>query len=189
VKVIFLDRDGVINEYPGDFQYVTSWDNFHFLPQAKAALKNLNNAGFELFIISNQAGVSKGTYSKENLELITENMLKSFKEDGVTIQDVYYCIHKQEDNCNCRKPKTGMVEQAIEKIKKSGLDIELKKSYFIGDTIRDIETGKAAGLKTILVFSGKEKEKNEGSWNPRPDLTANNLWEASQVIIKEPSSS
>lgn len=185
MKAVFLDRDGVINEYPGDFQYVTSWGDFRFLPGVKPALKCLNDAGFQLFIISNQAGVSKGVYAQEELDLITKNMLSDLKVEGVHIREVYYCIHRQEENCSCRKPKTGMIEKAIEKNKKEGLGIDLDESYFIGDTIRDIETGKAAGLKTILLFSGKEKEANKDSWQPKPDFIAIGLKEAVEIIIKE----
>ncbi len=185
MKVVFLDRDGVINKYPGDFQYITRWEDFSFLPHVKEALKKLNEAGFKIFVISNQAGVSKGVYSRENLDLITENMLKELKKDNVIISDVYYCIHRPEDNCNCRKPKTGMVEIAVDKLNKEGLNIDFGHSFFVGDTIRDIETGKAAGLTTILVFSGKEKPENKANWEIPPDFTASDLSEAVQTILKK----
>jgi len=175
MKVIFLDRDGVINRYPGDADYVKSWNGFHFLPKVKPALKKLSANGFKIFIISNQAGVSKGMYSQEALDLITQNMLKQLCAYNINIAGVYYCTHRPEDNCSCRKPKTGLIEKAIAELKSEGLKIDLSNSYFIGDTIRDIETGKAAGLKTILVFSGKEKLKNRNNWQILPDFVARDL--------------
>jgi histidinol-phosphate phosphatase family protein len=183
MKTIFLDRDGVINKYPGDYKYVKSWKEFRFLPKVKSALKKLTERGFKIFIISNQAGVSKGLYSQGKLELITKNMLKELGEK-IKISGVYYCTHKPEDNCSCRKPKTGLLDLAITKLKSQGAQIKLDNSYFIGDTIRDIETGKKAGLKTILVFSGKEKPENKNTWHILPDFTACDLSEAVNIILK-----
>ena len=183
-RAIFLDRDGVINKYPGDFEYVKSWSEFQFLPQVKPALKKLNQGGFELFIISNQAGVSKNLFSQKELDLITANMLKELDCAGIHISHVYYCTHQQEDNCNCRKPKTGLINLAIAQIKSKGSQINFKESFFIGDTIRDIQTGKSAGLRTILVFSGKEKPENRHEWQSPPDFTAQDLTEAVEIILK-----
>ena len=183
MKVIFLDRDGVINKYPGDFEYVRSWEEFHFLPDIKPALKKLNEKGFKIFVVSNQAGVSKNIYSQENLDLITKNMLKELEDEGIEISEVYYCIHRQEDNCSCRKPNTGLIEEALNKLKQEGHKVKLEDSFFIGDTVRDIETGKKAGLKTILVFSGKEKPENKDTWQFTPDFTASDLYTAVQEII------
>ena len=183
MKVVFLDRDGVINRYPGDSDYVKSWSEFHFLPKVKPALKKLNEKGFKIFIISNQAGVSKGIYSKENLDLITKDMLKELKDRHIDIAGVYYCIHRTEDNCPCRKPKTGLIDMAISKLQDAGEKIDYEESYFIGDTIRDVETGKAAGLKTILVFSGKEMPDNKNNWKTIPDFTAQDLSKAVEEVI------
>ena len=184
MRVIFLDRDGVINKYPGDSEYVKSWEEFHFLPKVKSSLKRLTDNGFKIFIVSNQAGISKGIYAQESLDLITQNMLKELSDSGIDVAGVYYCIHRQEDDCSCRKPKTGLIDMAIAKLKDEGLKIQLNNSYFVGDTIRDIETGKNAGLKTILVFSGKEKPENENDWVNLPDFTANDLSEALDIILK-----
>jgi histidinol-phosphate phosphatase family protein len=184
VKAVFMDRDGVINEYPGDLKYVTAWSEFHFLPRVQEALKKLNDCGYKIFIISNQAGVSKGVYSQKNLDLITRNMLEDFKKYAIVISGVYCCTHRPEDNCSCRKPKTGLVDIAMNKFKAENLYVELSKSYFVGDTIRDIETGKAAGLKTILVFSGKEKPENINSWSSLPDFATQDLFEAVNIILK-----
>jgi len=185
MKVVFLDRDGVINKYPGDFKYVTSWSQFQFLPRAKEAIKQLNDCGYKIFIVSNQAGVSKGIYPQAELDKITKNMLNEIDQAGGMISEVFYCTHTEEDNCVCRKPKTGLIDLAIEKLKKQKIDIDLSKSYFIGDTIRDIQTGKSSGLKTILVFSGKEKLESRQKWQEIPDYTAKDLEEAADSICRK----
>jgi len=183
MKVTFLDRDGVINRYPGDSDYVKSWGEFHFLPEAKASLKRLREMGFEIIIISNQAGVSKGIYTQETLDLITRNMLKDLNDYNIDVRGVYYCTHRQIDNCSCRKPKAGLIDMAVAKLKDEGLEPELNRSYFIGDTIQDVQAGKAAGLKTILIFSGKENPGNLDKWSTLPDYTADDLSRAVDLII------
>ncbi len=182
MKVVFLDRDGVINRYPGDFLYVKSPDEFYLLPGVSQAIKQLNEHGFLVFVISNQAGVSKGIYSQQTLDLITAKMLEVVKSGGGLIHGVYYCTHRDEEGCACRKPKPGLVHLAISQMENK--DIELTKSYFIGDTIRDIQTGKSVGLNTILVFSGKEKPENHSSWQTKPDFTALDLLSAVNMIIR-----
>jgi len=185
MKIVFLDRDGVINKYPGDFKYVTKLEDFHILPEVGKAIKKLNTAGFEIFIASNQAGVSKGAYTQEILDLITQSMLQELKKDGANIKKVHYCTHKQEDNCLCRKPKTGLIDQAVKLLKKEGKTINFKESYFIGDTERDIVTGNSAGLKTILVLTGKERSSELTDWHAKPDFIALDLNEAADFIIKK----
>jgi histidinol-phosphate phosphatase family protein len=184
MKVVFLDRDGVINKHPGDFQYVTSWDKFSFLPYVKPALRKLNDAGFKVFVISNQAGVAKGVYSQEALDLITDNMLAELKRHKVKIEGVFYCTHHPDDNCGCRKPKAGLIHKAIAKLKEQDSQIDIPGSYFIGDTERDMQAGKSVGLKTILVFSGKEKPENRPQWKCPPDITACDLREAVNIITR-----
>ena len=185
LKVVFLDRDGVINKYPGDTRYVTCWQEFFFLPNTKSAIRKLTKAGYKIFIISNQAGVAKGIYSKQRLDEITSNMLKELNESGGKINGVYYCIHRDEDNCSCRKPKSGLLETVI-KEHKIPKDI-ISNSFFLGDSIRDIQTGKGAGCRTILVFSGKEKPGTQANWTIEPDFTAADLLEAVNLILKTPS--
>ena len=99
MKAVFLDRDGVINQYPGHFKYVTRWEDFHFLPGVASSLERLTAFGFKIFIISNQAGVGKGLYSKQTLDLITDSMLKGLGKD-VKIEGVFYCTHLPDDDCS-----------------------------------------------------------------------------------------
>jgi D-glycero-D-manno-heptose 1,7-bisphosphate phosphatase len=181
MKIIFLDRDGVINRYPGDKKYVTRIKDFHLLPGVLAALKKLTEQRFKISVISNQAGVSKGVYSRDKLDAITNVMLKKIEKAGAKLDGVFYCIHRKEENCACRKPGTGLIKKAM-----GGRKVKVSDSaYFIGDTIIDMQAGKRAGLKTILVFSGKEKQRNQSLWEVRPDFVAKDLLAATKIILNE----
>lgn len=177
---VFLDRDGVINKYPGDKKYVTCLKEFRFLPRVKEAIALLNKAGYQVFVISNQAGVTKGLYSQKTLDAITSHMLSGIEQQGGRIASVYYCIHRSEDNCSCRKPKAGLLLAA----KKDYPDVSLKNSFFIGDTMRDVQAARNAGCKSVLVLSGKEKMANCANWDTKPGYVFKNLWEAAQFITK-----
>lgn len=184
MNIIFLDRDGVINAHPGDGKYVTSVAEFKLLPNTGKALKKLIDAGYVLCVISNQAGVSKKLYTQQDLNLITQTMASALQKEGVVFAGIFYCTHRSEDNCECRKPKAGLVLKAIAQLHKPDDPINMSRSYFIGDTMRDMETAKVVGLKTILVFTGHEKPHNKPSWTIYPDFTAENLTEACTIILK-----
>ncbi|HPL82827.1 MAG TPA: HAD-IIIA family hydrolase [Candidatus Omnitrophota bacterium] len=179
MKVVFLDRDGVINKYPGDKLYVTSLKKFKFLPGVKKAIALLNRSGFKVFIASNQAGVGRKIYSQRTLKAITAKMLLDISDAGGRITKVYYCIHPKDAGCGCRKPEPGMLKLAAKEF-----GFNLKRAYFIGDTIRDISTAVNAGCKSILVFSGKEKLKNMDKWEMLPDLVFKDLLEAANYLIR-----
>ncbi len=179
MKIVFLDRDGVINKYPGDRLYVTSLRKFRFLPRAKKAIVLLSRSGYKIFIASNQAGVGKGTYAQSTLDAITAKMLGDIEQAGGIITKVYYCTHRKEVGCGCRKPKPGMFKTAA-----SEFCINLKNAYFVGDTIRDVLTAQAAGCKSILVLTGKEKLANQKNWELKPDYVFKDLLEAAKFLIK-----
>jgi len=180
MKAVFLDRDGVINKYPGDRLYVTSLKKFSFLPKAKKAIALLTKNNFKVFIASNQAGVGRGVYSQATLDKITGFMLDQVKKAGGNIEKVYYCTHRKEQRCPCRKPEPGLLKKAARKYKFS-----LRRSFFIGDTIRDVLTAKAAGSKSILVLTGKEKLKNKKIWESKPDHIFKDLLAAAKFLIKQ----
>ncbi len=179
MKIVFLDRDGVISDYtPND--YVKTWEEFHFLSKSIDGLKKLASNGFQFIIISNQAGVNKGLISIENLRDVTEKMEKIFKDKGINILKTYYCPHTDEENCECRKPKTGLFQQA----NKDFGSIDFSKTFFIGDSPIDIEAGKNIGTKTILVLSGRTKSEEETKeWLYKPDYIAKDLIESAKIII------
>lgn len=182
MKIVFIDRDGVINKDPGgwtEHSYVTRWEDFHFLPGAKEAIKRLNDSGYDIIVISNQGGVSKSFFSKPALDDITAKMLKEIEASGAKIKKVYYCLHQDSDKCDCRKPKTGMFRQA-----EAELGIRSPGTYFVGDGKTDIEAGSSAGLKTILVLSGKTGLDKVEEWEVRPDVIVKDLAEAADFILK-----
>jgi D-glycero-D-manno-heptose 1,7-bisphosphate phosphatase len=179
MKIVFLDRDGVINKYPGDRLYVTSLKKFRFLPRAKKAIVLLSKSGCKIFVVSNQAGVGKGVYTQRTLDAITSKILEDIKQAGGKIIKVYYCTHRKEAGCSCRKPKPGLLKVAAKKFKFS-----LKDAYFIGDTMRDVFTARAAGCKSILVLTGKEKLINQKQWEVKPDFVFKDLLGAAKFLIK-----
>lgn len=180
MKIIFLDRDGVINKYPGDKFYVTSFKKFYFLPGAKKAIAKLTKAGFKIFIASNQAGVGRGIYAQRTLDAITAKMLSGIESAGGRINKIYYCTHRKDACCSCRKPKPGLLKQAAREFK-----FNLKNAYFIGDTIRDVITAKSCGCKSILLLCGKEKLANKKNWEAKPDFIFRNLKAATDFITKD----
>ena len=179
MKVIFLDRDGVINKYPGDRLYVTSLRKFRFLLGAKKAIALLSRAGFKIFVASNQAGVGKGTYAQKTLDVITAKMLEGVEQAGGRITKVYYCTHRKEVGCSCRKPKPGLLQKAAREFK-----VNLKKSYFVGDTIRDVLTAHAVGAKSVLLLCGKEKLSNQNNWEAKPDFVFKDLLAAAKFLTR-----
>jgi D-glycero-D-manno-heptose 1,7-bisphosphate phosphatase len=177
-KVIFLDRDGVINNYPGHRKYVTGWKGFRFLPRAKEAIAQLKRAGFRIFVVSNQAGVNKRLFSKKSLGHLTGNMLREIEKAGGRIDEVYYCTHRSDEDCLCRKPKTGSLEAARRKYR-----VRLKGSFFIGDSMTDMLTARNAGCAPVLVLSGSEKLSQRKNWEAQPDFIFRDLYQAVQFIL------
>ena len=179
MKIVFLDRDGVINKYPGDRLYVTSLKKFKFLPNAKKAIALLSKKGCKIFVASNQAGVGKGTYTQKTLDLITAKMLEGIEQVGGKITKVYYCTHRKEIGCSCRKPRPGLLQKAAREFK-----VNLKKSYFVGDTIRDVLTAHAVGAKSVLLLCGKEKLSNQNNWEAKPDFVFKDLLAAAKFLTR-----
>ncbi|MGD2278785.1 MAG: HAD-IIIA family hydrolase [Candidatus Omnitrophota bacterium] len=183
-KYVFIDRDGVINKDPAgwtEYSYVTRWEDFHFLPGVLDALKKLAEAGFRGVIISNQQGVGKGYFTEEALSDITDKMSKKIEESGGDVAGIYYCVHEKEKECSCRKPKPGLFLKAKEDLGMESLD----GSFYIGDTERDIEAGQKAGLKTILVLSGKSSREDAENWVHKPDHVCEDFNEAADLVIGE----
>jgi D,D-heptose 1,7-bisphosphate phosphatase len=154
-KIIFLDRDGVINK---DFGYVHKIKDFKFLPNIFEILKKLQNLGYEFIIITNQSGIARGYFTETDFKLVTDYMLNEFNKNGIKILDIFYCpyhpegkINKYSKESKCRKPNTGMIEDALNKYR-----IDLKNSVLIGDKLSDIELGLKFDLKCILMNKNKK---------------------------------
>jgi D-glycero-D-manno-heptose 1,7-bisphosphate phosphatase len=145
---IFLDRDGVLIEnYPS---YIRRWEDVQVFPQALAALALINLAPYKIVIVTNQSVVGRGLISLENARQINRQLVSVFEQAGGRIDGVFMCPHTSQDQCECRKPKPGMLFQAARE-----LSLDLSRSLMIGDTLSDLQAGQAAGVyKTALVRTG-----------------------------------
>jgi D-glycero-D-manno-heptose 1,7-bisphosphate phosphatase len=182
-KYVFIDRDGVINKDGAgqtEYGYITRWEDFKFLPGVTAGFKALKEAGYKSVVISNQKCVGRGIMTIGELEEITDRMRGAIRESGGIVNEVFYCTHLDEDNCSCRKPKEGLFLQAREKLGIGTFD----GKYFIGDSERDVIAGSRAGLRTILVLSGKSSRADAASWNIKPDFIKENFKEAVKTVLE-----
>ncbi|HDZ17015.1 hypothetical protein LCGC14_0807450 [marine sediment metagenome] len=175
-KAIFLDRDGVINVEVG---YLSNPDDFEIIEGSIEALKILNKKEFLLIVITNQAGIARGYYTEEILNIIHNKMKSILKAHDVTLTDIYFCPHHPEFTgyCDYRKPNPGMILKAKKKY-----NINLNNSFMVGDTLNDIQTGLAARCKTVLVLTGYGKEEQKKIRSIKPDLIFKNLNEFAKHI-------
>ncbi len=153
-KVVFLDRDGVINI---EKNYLYKIEDFEFIDGVFEALAYLQNLGYKLIIITNQSGIGRGYYTFEQYNKLTNWMIEQFNLNNIEISSVFCCPHEPNKNCNCRKPKTGMIEQSAEI-----LDIDFENSWLIGDKDSDIQTAYNSNISnTIQVQSGHKFDKKD----------------------------
>ena len=173
-RAVFLDRDGVINRAmvrQGKPYPPSSLENVEILPSVPEALEKLKEAGFFRICITNQPDVARGKQTREVVEAIHEELLKSLSLDEILV-----CYHDDSDGCQCRKPLAGLLKSAAELY-----EIDLKKSFMVGDRWRDIEAGQNAGCKTILIEYGY-KERDPAS---PPDHKVGLLSDAAEWILQQ----
>ncbi len=175
MRVIFLDRDGVINKKAPDGEYITTWDKFVFLPHVSEALQILRIAGFKIIIVTNQRGIARGVLSHESLADIHRRMADQLGLQKAFIDAVYYCPH-DEGACNCRKPEPGLLERAHDEFR----EIDFSKSYMIGDSYRDIEVGKRMGCYTVFITEHRDSATLD--IGVVPDIITFSLFEAARLI-------
>lgn len=144
LKTVFFDRDGVINQERTD--YVKSISELEIFPNVVKNIKLLKNAGFLVVVITNQSAVNRGIISHEMVNQIHNSIQDYLKKNGTFLDGFYYCPHTPNENCNCRKPKSGLIEKAILE-----LNIDLNSSWFIGDNESDIEAANSIGCKAIKI--------------------------------------
>ena len=171
-RAAFLDRDGVINRKAPEGQYVTRWEEMHFLPDAAGAIALLNQAGFRVIVVSNQRCVAKGLVTERELESLHERMCGALSRSGATIDAVYYCPHELRPPCGCRKPKPGLLLNAAR-----AHSVDLPASWMIGDSEIDVEAGRNAGCKTARLVNHGENGRGNA------DVVAPSLLEAVQQIL------
>lgn len=162
-KVLLIDRDGVINvDLMGD--YIKTPQEFRFEKGVIETLKEILKRGYDLIIISNQAGVGDGVFSEEDLWDVHDHMVNRLKAEGVTIRETFYCLHGKNEGCTCRKPEIGLFEEALKEI-----NFAKAETFYIGDKATDIEAGKKFGLKTIFLRTGhglNDEKKLVGDLKP-----------------------
>lgn len=170
-RAIFIDRDGTINV---DHGYTYRIEDFHFLPKAIEGLKMLAKLDYKLIIITNQSGIGRGLYTHKQFEEVTQHMLKELTQHHLHIDKVYHCPHHPDEKCTCRKPEIGMLKQA-----EKDFNLDLRHCFMIGDLDKDIEAGKRAGCKTILI------KNKEYAVTTTPDVTVTTIVEAAEWIKKQ----
>lgn len=172
-KAIFLDRDGVINEDSG---YVYKIEDFKILPGVIDGLKRLRD--FSLFIVTNQSGIGRGYYSVDDFHKFNNHLLDELNRHEIMIEKTYFCPHHPDVMCDCRKPNVKSVMDAVK-----NYDIDLSKSWVVGDHVSDIELGKNAGCKTVYLLTGHGKKHLKEASLAKPDYIAATFKEVTDYIL------
>jgi len=182
-RAVFLDRDGTLIQ---DLDYLCDFSQVGFVPFAPAAVRALNRAGFLVIVVSNQSAVARGICSEEQVVRLHEKLQAHFKKRGADISAFYYCpflgdakVAAYRADSPLRKPAPGMLLQAA-----LDFDLDLGRSFMVGDKADDIEAGKRAGCRTLLVRTGKGRESEAGlaAAGPKPDRVVDDLAEAARAI-------
>ena len=179
-RAAFLDRDGTICEEMG---YVNHVDRLQIFPFAAAAIRQLNEAQVPVIVVTNQSGVARDIFPESLVHQVHEKMISELAAGGARIDGIYFCPHKTEDACECRKPNPGLLERAA---REHALD--LAASWVVGDRYADLEMAHAAGGRGILVMTGYgrgEYELHRARWPMQPDALAEDLTEAVRRILND----
>jgi histidinol-phosphate phosphatase family protein len=171
-RAVFLDRDGTVSRY---VEYCRRPKDLSLLPGAGEAIKRLNHRGLAVIVVTNQSAIGRGWLTVRMLEAIHQKMRRELRRAGARIDQIYFCPHRPEDGCGCRKPASGMFERAAQELR-----LELRESYMIGDRALDVASGMAIGARTILVRTGHPPEPGQQA---RPDFEAATLAEAVEWIM------
>jgi histidinol-phosphate phosphatase family protein len=179
VSAVFLDRDGTV---VFDKNYLSSLEQIKLYSYAADSINKLRAAGFKVIIVTNQSGVARGIFSEQDLQKIHERFLFLLKKAGAEVDAIYYCPHIDRDSCNCRKPKSGMILQSAK-----DFNIDIGKSYTVGDSIKDYLLGYNIGGKGILILTGhgKEQQTKIVQEKIKPMAVCKTLKEAVSLIIKD----
>ena len=154
MKLIILDRDGVINEDSDD--YIKSVDEYIPIPGSLEAIARLNAAGYTVVVATNQSGIARGMFDESVLQHMHDKLSRLLAQRGGKIEKIYYCPHGPEDNCDCRKPKPGLLKQIFQDYPVDAVNV-----LAIGDSLRDLQAARQVGAKPVLVKTGKGQKTIE----------------------------
>lgn len=177
---VFMDRDGTICEEVG---FLNDLSKLRLIEGSAEAIKLINHSGMKAVVVTNQSGVGRGFFTEDFVNNVHEKLKEFLRKEGAFLDGIYYCPHLPDVGCRCRKPETGMMQRASEE-----LDIDLKKSYVIGDKAIDIEFAHRAGAKGVMVktgYGGKEFRVQSSEFRTAPDYVADNLLDAVRWILED----
>ena len=177
---VFLDRDGTLVEEVGYLNHVS---RFRMFPFVATAVRRLNEARLPVIVVSNQSGVGRGYFPESLVSTVNELMTKQLAGAGAKIDAIYYCPHTSGDNCNCRKPRSGMLERAALEH-----NLDLLRSFVVGDRYDDVDLARNAGARGVLVRTGYgegELAWHSARWPAQPDFVAADVAEAADWILRQ----
>ena len=173
MRVLFLDRDGIINVNPADGEYVTRLADFIFHNNIFSALRAIVERGFKLFVITNQRCIARGMLKENVLRSIHKKMRERMEAEGLAVERIYVCPH-DEGACECRKPRPGLIYEAC-----MDYDIDLNRSYLLGNREKDIQAGIVAGVATNILYSPSGKYVGKLS----PDFIISNFNQLTDIVV------
>ena len=179
-RAVFTDRDGTLAEEVG---YLNHISRFRLFPFAAAAIRRLNEAGWPVIVVTNQSGVARGFFPEALIHAVHSQMTAELAAAGARVDGIYYCPHKIEDNCRCRKPRPGLLDRAAREH-----NLELAGSYFVSDLWADLEMAHSIRCRSVLVLTGYgrgEYEWHRARWPRQPDLVTKDFGEAVNAILEE----
>lgn len=177
---VFLDRDGTINEEMG---YINHLSRFRLLPEAAPAIRRLQEAGLKVVVVTNQSGAARGYFPPSLVAEVHALLQDLLAREGARVDAIYACLHAPDADCSCRKPKPGLILQAAR-----DLDLDLSRSFLVGDRYKDIETAANAGVQGILVLTGYglgEYDYLRAAQKVQPVYVAQGLEDAATWILED----
>ena len=177
MKLVILDRDGVINQESDAF--IKSPEEWRPLPGSLEAIARLNHAGFQVVLATNQSGVGRGLFEVSTLSAIHDRMQRALGQIGGRIDAIFFCPHAEEANCNCRKPKSGLFEEIARRF-----SVDLDGVPAVGDSLRDLQAAAAVGASPILVLTGKGQATREAGGLPEGTRVYPDLATAVRAIVR-----
>jgi D-glycero-D-manno-heptose 1,7-bisphosphate phosphatase len=178
MKLVILDRDGVIN-YDSD-QYIKSPAEWRPIPGSIEGIARLHQSGFRIAVATNQSGIGRGLFDMATLNAINDKMMEMVFRQGGRIDALFFCPHTAVEDCGCRKPRTGMLEEIAARF-----HTDLKGTFLVGDSLKDLQAAAAVGAQPLLVLTGKGTRTQKDGELPRKTLVFNDLADACRHIVAQ----